>query len=60
MPKYGKPIVAEGKSGGRQMKYSRDHYAEMLRLRLKKGLSLQEISKQMMIPKTTVYRMVRV
>lgn len=41
------------------MKYSRDHYAEMLRLRLKKGLSLQEISKQMMIPKTTVYRMLR-
>ncbi len=59
MPKYAKPVITEIRRRGRPLKYSRDHYAEVLGLRLKKGLSLGEIARHVMIPKTTVYRMLR-
>jgi hypothetical protein len=59
MPKYAKPIVTESrKKRGRPLKYSRDRYAEVLRLRLK-GSGLGTIAKETMIPKSTVYRMLR-
>ena len=57
MPKYAKPVVTETRRRGRPLKYSRDSYAEVLKLRLKKGLSLGKISQETLIPKSSVYRM---
>jgi len=58
MPKYAKPIVTERRGRGRPLKYSRDRYGEVLKLRLK-GLSLGKVAKETMIPKSTVHRMLR-
>jgi len=59
MPKYAKPIVTQTKRRGRPLKYSMDRYADVLKLRIKKDLSLGKISQETLIPKSTVYRMLR-
>ena len=59
MPKYAKPVVTQIKRRGRPLKYPMDRYSEVLRLRLKKNLSLGKISKETSIPKSSVYRMLR-
>jgi hypothetical protein len=58
MPKYAKPIATEKRGRGRPLKYPRDRYGEVLKLRLK-GMSLGKIAEEMLIPKSSVYRMLR-
>ena len=48
MPKYAKPVVTETRRRGRPLKYSRDRYGEVLKLRLK-GLSLGKIAEETLI-----------